>query len=93
KPDYLIVDGNSFRHETFQYQNIVDGDAKCFTIAAASIIAKVTRDELMRGYHTQYPAYGFARNKGYGTRQHLEAIRQYGVCDIHRRSFTLHEND
>jgi ribonuclease HII len=92
KPDFLIVDGNSFRHETYQYQNIIDGDAKCFTIAAASIIAKVTRDKLMREYHTKYPLYGFAQNKGYGTRQHLEAIRRYGVCDIHRRSFDLHEN-
>jgi len=91
KPDYLIVDGNSFRHETYPYQNIIDGDAKCFTIAAASIVAKVTRDELMREYHARYPLYGFAQNKGYGTKQHIEAIRRYGVCDIHRRSFTLHE--
>ncbi len=92
KPDYLIVDGNSFRHESYPYQNMIDGDAKSFTIAAASIVAKVTRDDLMREYHIQYPEYGFAQHKGYGTKQHLEAIRAYGVCDIHRRSFTLHEN-
>ena len=92
KPDFLIVDGNSFRHETVPFRTIVDGDAKSFTIAAASIIAKVTRDALMREYHLQYPKYGFAQHKGYGTRQHLEAIREHGVCDIHRRTFTLHEN-
>lgn len=90
KPDYVIVDGNSFRHDEYLFQNIIDGDAKSFTIAAASIIAKVTRDGLMRDYHTKYPLYGFAQNKGYGTRQHLEAIRLHGVCEIHRRSFDLH---
>ena len=93
KPDFLIVDGNSFKHETYRYRNIIDGDAKSFTIAAASIIAKVTRDDLMRHYHVTYPAYGFAQHKGYGTKKHLEAIRKYGLCDIHRRSFALHEHD
>ncbi len=91
RPDFLIVDGNTFRHETYRYLNIIDGDARSFTSAAASIIAKVTRDRLMHEYHAKYPLYGFAQNKGYGTRQHLDAIRQYGVCEIHRRSFTLHE--
>ncbi len=91
KPDIVIVDGNSFSHETLQYQNIIDGDEKSFTIAAASIIAKVTRDRLMRSYHLQYPVYGFAQHKGYGTKQHLEAIKRYGPCPIHRRSFDLHD--
>ncbi len=90
RPDYLIVDGNTFRHETLSFQNIIDGDAKSFTIAAASIIAKVTRDEIMRKYHERFPAYGFAQHKGYGTKQHLEAIRRYGPCEIHRRSFSMH---
>lgn len=90
KPDFIIVDGNSFRHDVYPFQNIIDGDEKSFTIAAASIIAKVTRDRLMQEYHVQYPLYGFARHKGYGTKQHLDAIRQYGLCDIHRRSFDLH---
>jgi ribonuclease HII len=91
-PEFVIVDGNSFRHDLIPYQNIVDGDEKSFTIAAASIIAKVTRDRLMYEYHVQYPLYGFAQHKGYGTKQHLEAIRRYGLCDIHRRSFDLHLN-
>ena len=92
KPEFVIVDGNSFRHDLIPFQNIVDGDEKSFTIAAASIIAKVTRDRLMREYHEQYPLYGFALHKGYGTKQHLEAIKRYGLCDIHRRSFNLHLN-
>ncbi|HEY6953399.1 MAG TPA: ribonuclease HII [Bacteroidota bacterium] len=90
KPDFVIVDGNSFRHDVYPFQNIIDGDEKSFTIAAASIIAKVTRDRLMEEYHLRYPLYGFARHKGYGTKQHLDAIRQHGLCEIHRRSFALH---
>jgi ribonuclease HII len=90
KPEFVIIDGNSFRHESLKYENIIDGDEKSFTIAAASVIAKVTRDRLMHEFHAQYPLYGFAQHKGYGTKQHLEAIRRYGLCDIHRRSFDLH---
>jgi len=90
KPDFVIVDGNSFRHDSYRYKNIIDGDEQSFTIAAASVIAKVTRDRLMVEYHHQYPVYGFANHKGYGTKQHLEAIRRHGLCDIHRRSFDLH---
>lgn len=93
RPDFVLVDGNSYKHESFSYQNIVDGDAKSFTIAAASIIAKVTRDRLMREYHLRFPLYGFASHKGYGTRQHLEAIRRHGLCEIHRRSFRSHGDD
>jgi ribonuclease HII len=89
-PDFVIIDGNSFRHETLKYRNIIDGDEKSFTIAAASIIAKVTRDRMMREFHLRYPVYGFAQHKGYGTKQHLEAIKRYGPCAIHRRSFDLH---
>jgi len=90
KPEFVIVDGTTFRHDRYKYQNIVDGDEKSFTIAAASIIAKVTRDRFMREYDLQYPAYGFGQHKGYGTKQHLEAIKRYGLCEIHRRTFDLH---
>lgn len=87
KPGFVLVDGNSFKHETLSIQNVVDGDAKSFTIAAASIIAKVTRDRLMYEMDVRFPQYGFAKHKGYGTRQHIEAIRTYGLCEIHRKSF------
>jgi ribonuclease HII len=87
KPDYVLVDGNSFNHDTLRFQNIIGGDAKSFTIAAASIIAKVTRDRLMCELDACFPQYGFARHKGYGTPQHIEAIRTYGICEIHRKSF------
>ena len=63
------------------------GDALCYSIAAASILAKVTRDRLMRELDAQYPQYGFAKNKGYGTAQHIAALREYGPCPAHRRSF------
>jgi ribonuclease HII len=87
QPEYALIDGNSFKHETLRFQNIIGGDARSFTIAAASIVAKVTRDRLMRELDIRFPQYGFARHKGYGTRQHIEAIRTYGLCEIHRRSF------
>lgn len=88
-PGIILADGNIFKHESLRYQNIISGDAKSMTIAAASIIAKVTRDSLMREYHEQFPLYGFDRHKGYGTKLHFEALRQHGVCPIHRRSFRL----
>ena len=87
KPDIVLADGISFKHETMQFENIIDGDAKCFSIAAASIVAKVTRDRLMMKYDEEYPVYGFARHKGYATKEHLDALKTYGMCDIHRRSF------
>jgi ribonuclease HII len=87
QPEYVIIDGNSFKHETLKFQNIIKGDEQSFTIAAASIVAKVTRDQLMRDLDNRFPQYGFAQHKGYGTRQHIEAIRMYGLCEIHRRSF------
>ena len=70
-----------------EYTPIVKGDAKVYSIAAASIVAKVTRDRIMREYDRKYPEYGFARHKGYGTKAHREAILQYGILDIHRPSF------
>ncbi|MGH2567749.1 MAG: ribonuclease HII [Bacteroidota bacterium] len=88
-PQFVVADGNSFRHDGCPFENIVDGDAKVFTIAAASIVAKVTRDRMMREYHEVYPLYGFARHKGYGTKQHREAIREHGLCEIHRKTFRV----
>lgn len=90
-PAIVLADGNSFKHEELRYQNVIDGDALSVTIAAASIIAKVTRDNLMRDYHDQFPEYGFDRHKGYGTRIHVEALRHYGLCPIHRRTFHIPE--
>jgi ribonuclease HII len=95
QPEFALIDGNSFKHKTLKFQNIIKGDERSFTIAAASIIAKVTRDRLMRDLDIRFPHYGFAQHKGYGTRKHIEAIRTYGFCEVHRRSFhlsALHEN-
>ncbi len=86
-PEQLLVDGNFFRHERFPVENIVKGDALSHSIAAASIVAKVTRDALMKELHEAYPEYGFARHKGYGTKAHIDAIRTHGFSPIHRRSF------
>ncbi len=87
QPHFVAADGNCFVHDAIPFENVIDGDAKVFTIAAASIVAKVTRDRMMRAYHEQFPHYGFANHKGYGTKQHLEAIRRYGLCEIHRKTF------
>ena len=70
-----------------EVRGIIHGDALCYSIAAASILAKVKRDRLMREWDEQYPQYGFAKNKGYGTAQHIAALREYGPCPIHRRTF------
>ncbi|MBI5476513.1 MAG: ribonuclease HII [Ignavibacteriales bacterium] len=89
QPDHLLIDGPRFSGANIPFTTIIDGDAKCFSIAAASIVAKVTRDRLMVEYDKQYPQYGFAKHKGYGTKAHLDAIRKYGQCEIHRRSFKM----
>lgn len=86
-PGHILVDGNRFVGSGVPFTAIVDGDASCHAIAAASIIAKVTRDRLMCEYDRLYPGYGFARHKGYGTAAHREALSRLGVCPIHRRSF------
>jgi ribonuclease HII len=88
-PEHLLIDGPHFAGANIPYTTIIDGDAKCFSIAAASIIAKVTRDRLMNEYNEQFPYYGFAKHKGYGTKEHLEAIRKHGPCEIHRKSFRM----
>ena len=85
--DLIFVDGNPVTGLPGPSVNIVKGDAKCASIAAASIIAKVYRDRLMVAFDAQYPGYGFARHKGYGTTEHLDALRRLGPCPIHRRSF------
>ena len=69
------------------YTSIIKGDAKIYSIAAASIIAKVTRDRIMREYDEVYPMYGFAKHKGYGTAMHIQAIKEHGPCSIHRKTF------
>ena len=86
-PELILADGNSFHHAQIPFTNVVKGDARSMTIGAASIIAKVHRDRIMADLDARYPAYGFARHKGYATRQHLEAIARHGFCEIHRRSF------
>jgi len=91
QPDHLLIDGPYFAELNIPAEKIVDGDMKSFTIAAASIIAKVTRDKIMVDYDLQYPNYGFAKHKGYGTAQHIEAIQKFGLSEIHRRSFKLHK--
>ena len=89
KPDLIIVDAlTHINTKGIPYDSIIKGDAKCYNIAAASIIAKVTRDRIMREWDKIYPQYGFSSHKGYGTAKHIEAIKESGVCPIHRRSFT-----
>lgn len=94
--DYLLIDGFQVPGLATPQRRIVKGDARSLSIAAASIVAKVTRDRLMLAYDAEYPGYGFARHKGYGTREHLEALERLGPCPIHRRSFaplaTRHES-
>ena len=86
-PDILLVDAVHIPDINIKQVGIVKGDAKSVNIAAASILAKVTRDRLMLEYDKIYPEYGFASNKGYGTAKHIEALKECGACDIHRRSF------
>lgn len=87
QPDYILVDGNRLPHFQAPAEAIIEGDGASVSIAAASIIAKVTRDRLMCEFDTEYPEYNFKQNKGYGTEEHLEALRRYGPSPIHRKSF------
>lgn len=86
-PDHVLVDGLEVPKLGFQQTALVRGDGQSFSIAAASVLAKVTRDRLMREWDVQFPYYGFARHKGYGTPEHLAMLTKYGPCPIHRRSF------
>ena len=88
-PDYVVVDGNRKPPVHIPCSTIVKGDRLSLSIAAASVVAKVTRDQLMREYHKIYPEYGFDRHKGYPTSQHKNAVARFGPCKIHRRSFKL----
>ena len=91
KPNVILVDAlTGIDTLGIPYKSIIKGDANSYSIAAASIIAKVTRDRIMREWDKVYPEYGFAGHKGYGTAKHIEAIKQYGLCPLHRRSFTTH---
>ena len=85
--DLFLVDAIDRLRVPGEIRGIVHGDALCYSIAAASILAKVTRDRLMRELDEQYPQYGFAKHKGYGTAQHIAALREYGPCPAHRRTF------
>ena len=89
-PGLLLNDAVTIPGVDIPQESIIKGDAKSVSIAAASILAKVTRDHLMEEYDAQYPEYGFARNKGYGTKEHIEALKRLGPCPIHRRSFIGH---
>jgi ribonuclease HII len=87
RPEHVLVDGLRIRWLRYPQTPLVQGDAKSYSIAAASVLAKVTRDRLMRELDKQFPGYGFAGHKGYSTRQHFAAIQKLGPCAIHRRSF------
>ncbi len=88
KPEIILVDAlTKIDTDGISYRSIIKGDAKSYSIAAASIIAKVTRDRIMRQWNEVYPVYGFEKHKGYGTAMHINAIKEYGLCPLHRRSF------
>ncbi|MBQ2276072.1 MAG: ribonuclease HII, partial [Lachnospiraceae bacterium] len=87
KPDILLNDAVTIPDIDIKQVPIIKGDTKSISIAAASIVAKVTRDRMMVEYDEVYPGYGFAKNKGYGTKEHMEAIRTLGPCAVHRRTF------
>ena len=89
KPDFVIVDGNIKigRFSIKKQKSLIKGDQKSYSIAAASILAKVYRDRMMYEYHTEFPQYGFDTHVGYGTKKHIENIIRYGTCKLHRRTF------
>ncbi len=95
KADYAIIDGNCKRSIKIPCETLVGGDAKCPSVAAASILAKVSRDRLCYELDKQYPQYGFAKHKGYGTKDHIAALFEYGPCECHRKTFLkfLNKND
>jgi len=87
KADFALIDGNCKRNIKIPAETVVGGDAKVPSIAAASVLAKVSRDRLCYELDKEYPQYGFAKHKGYGTREHMEALRKYGPCPAHRKTF------
>ena len=89
KPDLILVDAlTGINTKGIKYEAIIKGDTKCYNIAAASILSKVTRDRIIRQWDEIYPQYGFSSHKGYGTAKHIQAIKENGLCPIHRKSFT-----
>jgi len=86
-PDFILIDGIHGLRLPIPQKTLPKGDQRCDSIAAASIVAKVTRDRMMMEYHARYPQYDFAKHKGYGTQKHLRAIKTYGVCELHRKTF------
>lgn len=88
KPDFLLIDAETLSNINIPQMPIKKGDALSISIAAASIIAKVERDKILKSYESIYPGYGFGRHKGYGTKLHIECIRKYGLLPVHRRTFT-----
>ena len=87
KPEYLLIDGNMIIDLETSAESIIKGDSKSASIAAASIIAKVTRDRIMKKLHDEYPQYGFDKHKGYPTKLHVERLCEYGVLPVHRKSY------
>jgi len=87
RAEHVLVDGLRIKWLPYRQTALVEGDARSYSVAAASVLAKVTRDRLMREYHAQFPEYGFADHKGYATAQHLAAIEKFGACPIHRKTF------
>lgn len=87
KPEYILIDALTLKDISIPQRGIIKGDSLSVSIAAASIVAKVTRDRIMAEYHLQFPHYAFDHNKGYGTRAHYEGIDSHGLCELHRRSF------
>ena len=90
KPDFLILDGNFKINSTIPQKSIIKADEKVFSCMAAGIIAKVTRDRIMKRYHLKYSCYGFDKHKGYPTKKHRRIIKKNGICKIHRKTFKLH---
>jgi len=88
KPHYVLIDGLKVKIDNLPVKSVVRGDAKVISIAAASILAKVSRDRIMVKYHKKFPQYNFAKHKGYGTKEHYANIKKYGICPLHRLSFS-----
>lgn len=89
KPDLVLIDGHDKQFLDCEFETVVKGDSKIDCIAAASILAKVSRDAIMQRYHRDYPNYGFDAHMGYATRKHVGNIKKYGLCEIHRKSYTV----
>ena len=87
QPDYVLIDARPLGELKIPHNSIIHGDARCASVAAASILAKVTRDEYMEKMDVKYPNYGFKKHKGYGTKAHMEALEKYGPCEIHRKTY------